>query len=73
MKSGSGGGSGSMVSSTTNASANAASMVEKHPSTSEGASLKKRSKKEAPEQPVDALGSTTRAPAGKGKEPVENK
>ncbi|RWV81394.1 hypothetical protein GW17_00057190, partial [Ensete ventricosum] len=35
-----------------------------------GASLKKRSKKAAPEEPVDASGGTTKVPIGKGREPT---
>ncbi|RRT34091.1 hypothetical protein B296_00043471 [Ensete ventricosum] len=66
MKSSSGGGSESVVPSTTSASATATSTIEKRPNTSEGVSLKKHNKKEALEQPADALESTTRAPAGKG-------
>ncbi|RRT83653.1 hypothetical protein B296_00004920 [Ensete ventricosum] len=66
--------SGSTVPSTTSAFGPidvAGSMVEKRPSTSEGASLRKRSRKAAPKRPADASGSATRAPAEKGKEPVE--
>ncbi|RWW44323.1 hypothetical protein BHE74_00049917, partial [Ensete ventricosum] len=70
MKSSNGGGSESVVSLTTSASATAASTIEKRPSTSEGVSLKKHNKKEALEQPTNALESTTRAPTGKGKEPM---
>ncbi|RWW11619.1 hypothetical protein GW17_00024762 [Ensete ventricosum] len=66
--------SGSTVPSTTSAFGPidvAGSMVEKRPSTSEGASLRKRSRKAAPKQPADASGSATRAPAEKRKELVE--
>ncbi|RWW52953.1 hypothetical protein BHE74_00040580, partial [Ensete ventricosum] len=35
-----------------------------------GASLKKRSKKAAPEEPMDASGGTTKVPIGKGREPT---
>ncbi|RRT32858.1 hypothetical protein B296_00043420, partial [Ensete ventricosum] len=35
-----------------------------------GASLKKRSKKATPEEPVDASGGTTKVPIGKGREPT---
>ncbi|RWW15334.1 hypothetical protein GW17_00020835 [Ensete ventricosum] len=40
------------------------STAEKHLGISEGASLKKHSKKVAPEQAMDASGSTTRPPRG---------
>ncbi|RWW60819.1 hypothetical protein BHE74_00032155 [Ensete ventricosum] len=48
-----------------------ASTVEKHPSTGEGAGLKKRLRKAAPKQPADASRSTTWAPVEKGKGVVE--
>ncbi|RRT35900.1 hypothetical protein B296_00013540 [Ensete ventricosum] len=47
------------------------STTEKCPSVREGASLKKRIRKAAFEQPVDASGSTTRSPTEKGKVVVE--
>ncbi|RWW85369.1 hypothetical protein BHE74_00005951 [Ensete ventricosum] len=74
MKFDGGANSGSTVPSTTSAFGPidvAGSMVEKRPSTSEGASLRKRSRKAAPKQPADASESATRAPAEKGKELVE--
>ncbi|RRT61127.1 hypothetical protein B296_00034024 [Ensete ventricosum] len=74
MKSDNGAISGSMVPSTISASTIVdvtSSMVEKLPSTDEGASLGKRSRKVTPEQPTDASGSTTRAPAKKGNESME--
>ncbi|RRT64299.1 hypothetical protein B296_00029614 [Ensete ventricosum] len=81
MKSGSRTGSGSAAPSTTSAFVAvgvAVLVAEKRPSADEGASLRKRSRKAAPEQPTDASESTTKAPAkkrrepvGKGKEPTE--
>ncbi|RRT71283.1 hypothetical protein B296_00031877 [Ensete ventricosum] len=43
------------------------SSTEKCPSVEEGLSLRKRSRRETPEQQVDASGSTTVVPSGKGK------
>ncbi|RWW64145.1 hypothetical protein BHE74_00028627 [Ensete ventricosum] len=69
MKSGSGVGSGSTAPSS-------AAMVVVVPTTGKlpgidmGASLKKRSNRAAPEEPVDASKSTTEVPAGGGREPV---
>ncbi|RWW34296.1 hypothetical protein GW17_00000951 [Ensete ventricosum] len=74
MKSGSRTGSGSAAPSTTSAFVAigvAVLVAEKRPSADEGASLRKRSRKAAPEQPTDASESTTKAPAKKRREPVE--
>ncbi|RRT31660.1 hypothetical protein B296_00055221, partial [Ensete ventricosum] len=71
MKSGGSADSGSAAPLTANASPTvevAASMVEKHPDTDENTNLRKRSKMAASEQPACAIGSTTKAPAEKGKE-----
>ncbi|RZS09054.1 hypothetical protein BHM03_00040149 [Ensete ventricosum] len=48
----------------------AESLTEKRPSSDEGLSLRKRSRKETSEPLANALGSTTRVPSGKGKESV---
>ncbi|RRT54373.1 hypothetical protein B296_00038942 [Ensete ventricosum] len=74
MKSGGGVGSGSTIPSAANAFATVdigAPMVEKHPSTGEGASLRKRPRRMASKQPTNASGSTARTPAEKGKGVVE--
>ncbi|RZS24412.1 hypothetical protein BHM03_00057476 [Ensete ventricosum] len=42
--------------------------AEKHPGTDVGASLRKRSRRAAPEEPANTFGSTTEAPAEKGRE-----
>ncbi|RZS16639.1 hypothetical protein BHM03_00048661 [Ensete ventricosum] len=76
MKSGDGAGSGSTVPSAVSKPAIVdvgASTTEKHPSTGEGAGLRKRLRKPVPEQPAVALGSTTSTPAEKGKGVVELK
>ncbi|RWW27437.1 hypothetical protein GW17_00008140 [Ensete ventricosum] len=46
----------------------AVSTAEKHPSNDVGASLRKRSKRAAPEEPADASGSTIEALTKKGRE-----
>ncbi|RWW53536.1 hypothetical protein BHE74_00039975 [Ensete ventricosum] len=74
MKSGGGVGSGSTIPSAANAPATVdvgAPMVEKRPSTGEGASLRKHPRRTASEQPANASGSTARTPAEKGKGVVE--
>ncbi|RZR96985.1 hypothetical protein BHM03_00026111 [Ensete ventricosum] len=76
MKSDSGAGSGSTVSSSASAPATidvGAPTAKKHPNIEEGAGLRKRLRKAAPEQPVDALRSTARTSAEKGKGIVELK
>ncbi|RRT69203.1 hypothetical protein B296_00032028 [Ensete ventricosum] len=73
MKSNDGAGSGSTTLSTTSASAAVGivvTMAEKHLGTNMGTSLRKHSKRAAPEEPVDASRSTTKALAEKGMEPV---
>ncbi|RWV89069.1 hypothetical protein GW17_00048801 [Ensete ventricosum] len=60
--------------STTSASSTLGFVVitaEKRPDTNEGVNLRKRNKGVAPEQLVGVVGSTTKAPAKKGKELVE--
>ncbi|RWW57850.1 hypothetical protein BHE74_00035322 [Ensete ventricosum] len=74
MKSSGGKGSRSVVPSTTNAFTIigvVGSTVEKRPSAGEGAGLRKRIRKVASKQPMDASGSTTRSPTEKGKGVVE--
>ncbi|RRT39381.1 hypothetical protein B296_00031055 [Ensete ventricosum] len=73
IKSGGGASSGLATPSTTSASSTvgvAVTIAKKHLDTDVGASLRKRRKRAAPKQPVDAFGSTTKAPGEKGKEPV---
>ncbi|RRT41521.1 hypothetical protein B296_00057771 [Ensete ventricosum] len=73
MKSGGVKGSRLAVPSATDASASIAAVgfvAEKRPSIDEGSSLRKRSRRETSEQPVNTSGSTTRVPIEKGKEPV---
>ncbi|RWV86707.1 hypothetical protein GW17_00051366 [Ensete ventricosum] len=73
MKSGGSAGSGSAAPSTASASLTVevtASMAEKHPDTDENANLRKRSKMVTSEQVAGVVGSTTKAPAEKGKEPA---
>ncbi|RRT54537.1 hypothetical protein B296_00032879 [Ensete ventricosum] len=73
MKFDGGAGSRSTASPTTDVSASAVvveSPIEKHPNVDEGLSMRKHSRKETSEPLADALGSTTRVPSGKGKEPV---
>ncbi|RZS14866.1 hypothetical protein BHM03_00046620 [Ensete ventricosum] len=74
MKSGDGAGSGSATSSVANAHAvgdAGVSTAEKRPSSGAGAGLRKRLRKVAVEQPVDASGSTARTSADKGKGMME--
>ncbi|RWW72947.1 hypothetical protein BHE74_00019212 [Ensete ventricosum] len=76
MKSDSGAGSGSTVSSSASAPATidvGAPTAKKHPNIEEGAGLRKRLRKAAPEQLVDASRSTARTSAEKGKGIVELK
>ncbi|RRT85561.1 hypothetical protein B296_00005215 [Ensete ventricosum] len=66
--------SGSTTPSTTSASSTLGFVVitaEKRPDTNEGVNLRKRNKGVAPELLVGVVGSTTKAPAKKGKELVE--
>ncbi|RRT70026.1 hypothetical protein B296_00028431 [Ensete ventricosum] len=73
MKSGAGVGNRSVATPTIGVSASTTtveSLAEKCPSIDEGLSLRKRNQRETPEHQVDALGSTTRVPSEKGKEPV---
>ncbi|RZS19247.1 hypothetical protein BHM03_00051625 [Ensete ventricosum] len=73
IKSSDGAGSGSTTLSTTSVSAAlgvVVTMAEKHLGTNMGTSLRKHSKRVAPEEPVDASRSTTKALAEKGMEPI---
>ncbi|RWV78216.1 hypothetical protein GW17_00060846 [Ensete ventricosum] len=73
MKSGGMKGSRLAVPSATDASASVVAVgfvAEKRPNIDEGSSLRKSSRRETFEQPVDTSGSTTRVPVEKGKEPA---